>query len=65
MIRFIRGLTLALLAALGNAAQEATNPPGKSLFTFQEAMVPMRDGVRLQTVIMAPTGQESKAPGQE
>src|SRR5689334_9854345 len=32
------------------------------LFTFQEVMIPVRDGVRLQTVIMAPANQAGPLP---
>src|SRR5271157_1227397 len=31
-------------------------------FTFQEVMVPMRDGVRLQTVILTPKDQKEPLP---
>jgi uncharacterized protein len=33
-----------------------------AMFTFQEVMVPMRDGVRLQTVILTPTNASAPLP---
>jgi putative CocE/NonD family hydrolase len=58
--------TLALLALLtplsavpatARQSQQASAP-----FTYQEVMVPMRDGARLQTVILRPTGKTGKLP---
>jgi putative CocE/NonD family hydrolase len=43
------------LSAIGAARQ---SPP----FTFQEVMIPMRDGVRLQTVILTPTDRSEPMP---
>ena len=38
-------------------------PPVKDpIFTYQEVMIPMRDGVRLQTVILAPVNQSGPLP---
>jgi putative CocE/NonD family hydrolase len=58
-------LGLSVLLALSAAAQEAApaqqpakTPPVK----FQEVMVPMRDGVRLQTVILTPVDQQRPLP---
>ncbi len=48
--------TLALAAALQSAA--ATPAP----FTFREVMVPVRDGVHLQTVILTPVNQTAPLP---
>jgi putative CocE/NonD family hydrolase len=48
-----------LLSAHGAEAQQ---PAEKPAFTFQEVMVPMRDGVRLQTVILAPSNQQGPLP---
>src|SRR5580698_6684106 len=36
------------------AAQTPQQPEAKPLFNFQEVMIPVRDGVHLQTVILAP-----------
>ena len=40
----------------------ASTAPATPLFDYQEVMVPMRDGVRLQTVIMRPHGIEAPLP---
>jgi uncharacterized protein len=53
-----RLLVLAfVLSAPGLYAQQSS-----SLFTFQEVMIPVRDGVHLQTVIMAPANQTGPLP---
>ncbi len=57
-LSFIIVVLLAPLAFLGQ-----TPPPApKPLFNFQEVMVPVRDGVRLQTVILTPVGQTEPLP---
>src|SRR5215471_9916722 len=48
---------LLIAAWLTAAATWAQSP-----FRFQEVMIPMRDGARLQTVILAPTGQNGPLP---
>ena len=48
-----------LLWANGVHAQQ---PATKPAFTFQEVMIPMRDGVHLQTVILAPSEQKAPLP---
>ena len=48
-----------LLLANGAYAQQ---PAAKPAFTFQEVMIPMRDGVHLQTVILAPSDQKAPLP---
>ncbi len=53
---------LALLLAVSAAAQEGSQPPAKPLFKLQEVMVPMRDGVHLQTVILTPVEQRGPLP---
>lgn len=56
-------ITLALLALASSAASAmAQTPPGQTIstqgaFTFEEVMVPMRDGAKLQTVILRPAGK--------
>jgi hypothetical protein len=58
----------ALLAAIPAHARPQPSPPvispppPASLFTWQEVMVPMRDGVKLQTVILTPVGQKGPLP---
>jgi len=54
-----RSLVLWLACAAPLVAQQPASPP---VFTFQEAMVPVRDGVHLQTVILAPANQSGPLP---
>src|SRR2546425_7626369 len=49
----------ALLVAANAPAQQAAPQPG---FTFQEVMIPVRDGVHLQTVILTPTDKTGPLP---
>jgi uncharacterized protein len=54
---------LAVLLGIAAAAQEtAPAPPAKPLFKLQEVMIPVRDGVRLQTVILTPLDQHGPLP---
>lgn len=46
-------------AATGHGAETAPTVP---LFDFQEVMIPMRDGVQLQTVVVRPHGIEPPLP---
>lgn len=48
-----------LLWADGVHAQQ---PSAKPAFTFEEVMIPMRDGVHLQTVILTPSDQKAPLP---
>src|SRR5277367_40913 len=43
-----------LLCAISSSAQQTPPPVAKPLFTLQEVMIPVRDGVRLQTAILTP-----------
>jgi hypothetical protein len=59
----------AMSACWASAVAQPTAPPivvtipvPAPLFTYQEVMVPMRDGVRLQTVIMTPTNAKGPLP---
>jgi putative CocE/NonD family hydrolase len=54
-VLFLVGVPLA-------AGQEAPPPAAQPLFKYQEVMVPVRDGVHLQTVIMAPLNQNKPLP---
>jgi len=51
-----------IIGALLASAARAQQPPPAPVFTFQEVMVPVRDGVRLQTVILAPANQSGPLP---
>ena len=45
-------------AAHTSAPQSAANP----LFKLQEVMIPVRDGVRLQTAVLTPVDQQGPLP---
>jgi putative CocE/NonD family hydrolase len=54
---------LPLLFAISAAApQTPPQPEPKPLFKFQEVMIPVRDGVHLQTVILTPVDQQEPLP---
>lgn len=55
---------LRVLLIIAAAAQEVASPqkPAKPLFKFQEVMVPVRDGVHLQTVILTPIDRQGPLP---
>lgn len=57
-------ISLAVWLGVCAAAQEAAPapPPAKPLFKLQEVMIPMRDGVHLQTVILTPVDQQGPLP---
>ena len=57
--RLYLGLCAALVVAPLAVAQDA---PPKAPLLWQEAMVPMRDGKKLQTVILTPAGQTGPLP---
>ena len=57
--RVLAGLCFALSATATAAAQDA---PPKSPFLWQEVMIPMRDGAKLQTVILTPASQTGPLP---
>src|SRR5947209_2029659 len=62
MPRYRFAVVLLLLVLVGcrpNAAGQTSNKP---LFKFQEVMVPVRDGVHLQTVILTPVDQSGPLP---
>src|SRR6185436_15931120 len=53
-------VSIAMLLLAGGV--QAQQSPAKLAFTFEEVMVPMRDGVHLQTVILAPSDQKEPLP---
>ena len=57
-------LLLLMTAVAPPAAQEAPPPAGspKALFHRREVMVPVRDGIHLQTVILTPVDQQDALP---
>ena len=52
--------TLFLTVVMALSAFGQTEPP--PVFTFQEVMIPVRDGVHLQTVILTPVNQTGPLP---
>jgi uncharacterized protein len=62
--RFPSPLSVLFFLLVSVAAQQPTQQPQpKPLFTFQEVMIPVRDGIRLQTVILTPIGQKGDQHG--
>ena len=57
-ISLYTGVAVLLLAHVVQAQQPAAKPA----FAFEEVMVPMRDGVHLQTVILTPSDQQGPLP---
>jgi putative CocE/NonD family hydrolase len=52
----------ALPMAAAPARQQTSAAVAEFPFTYQEVMVPMRDGAKLQTVIIRPSGKTGKLP---
>ena len=59
-LRFL--LVLICLPAVAQQSPQAPSPAGKAVFTLQEVMIPVRDGVHLQTVILTPVDQQGPLP---
>ena len=59
-MRITRIVFVALLFAVPAASQR--QPTTQPIFSYQEVMIPVRDGVRLQTVILAPTNATKPLP---
>ncbi|MDF7777701.1 CocE/NonD family hydrolase [Sphingomonas sp. AOB5] len=66
MRRLLVSVALAALAIpLGSTSAPARTPAStqaEAPFTFEEVMIPMRDGTKLQTVILRPRGATGKLP---
>jgi hypothetical protein len=60
-LRLSRVVLFFLIFTISLAAQE-NQPAAKPPFKLQEVMVPVRDGVRLQTAILTPVGQNGPLP---
>lgn len=58
ILRFI----LPFFIVVSAAAQQAPQSTAKPIFKLQEAMIPVRDGVRLQTAILIPVDQHGPLP---
>jgi hypothetical protein len=61
-VRSALRLGLSLVIAISAAAQETQQPHAKPPFNYQEVMIPVRDGVHLQTAILAPIDQSGPLP---
>ena len=61
MMRY-RPSLLAALVVLSAHTVTAQQPTGGAVFTLEEVMIPVRDGARLQTVIMRPVGRPEPLP---
>ena len=57
-----RSLILFAFVFFCSTSLTAQQPPAAPLFTFQEVMVPVRDGVHLQTVILKPLNATDPLP---
>src|SRR5438445_10474609 len=55
-------LFLAFFAATAPAQQTAPATPAPPIFTLQEVMIPVRDGVHLQTAIRTPVAVGEPLP---
>ena len=55
-------VSVAVLAGLLAIPAQAQEPAGKAIFKLQEVMIPVRDGVKLQTVILTPVDQHGLLP---
>lgn len=60
--RFLPHFSIVFFLLISAIAQTAPQPEANPLFTYQEVMIPVRDGVHLQTVILAPIDQKGKLP---
>ncbi len=60
-LRFVLPFLLAISAAAQQTPSQPT-PPAKPIFKLEEVMIPVRDGVRLQTVILTPLDQTGPLP---
>ena len=55
-------VVLCAIALWLAAAQENSQQQSKPIFTLKEVMIPVRDGVHLQTVILSPVDQQGPLP---
>jgi uncharacterized protein len=63
MKRFTLPLLALTLSAFAQTQQQASQQPeAKPIFNYQQVMIPMRDGVHLQTVIFTPVDQHGPLP---
>jgi len=62
ILRFGLLLSIATSAIFSSAQQTPQQPTAKPLFKLQEVMIPVRDGVHLQTAILTPLDQKGPLP---
>jgi len=55
-------VVIAVLVGLLAIPPQAQEPAGNPIFKLQEVMIPMRDGVKLQTAILTPVDQQGSLP---
>ena len=60
VLMLVSGLLIAVSAR--SAVTDARAKAAAAPFTFREVMIPMRDGIKLQTVILAPSRQTARLP---
>jgi uncharacterized protein len=60
--RLLNLIPVLLAIAAAQTQPSAPQPEAKPLFKFQEVMIPVRDGVHLQTVILTPLDQKAPLP---
>jgi putative CocE/NonD family hydrolase len=58
----MRPFAAAAAVLIAVATASAQTPAPQAVFTYQEVMIPMRDGVHLQTVILTPVGKSGPLP---
>jgi uncharacterized protein len=62
-LRLVLVLSIGIPVSAQPAAQQpAQQPTAKPVFTIQEVMIPVRDGVHLQTAILTPVDQKGPLP---
>jgi putative CocE/NonD family hydrolase len=61
-VALVMSLVVTLFVLPGNACGQEPASAAKPLFTWREVMIPVRDGVHLQTVILSPVDQKEALP---
>ena len=61
-MRLPLSVILSCVLAICAAAQQQLEPASKPVFKLQEVMIPVRDGVHLQTAILTPLDQKGPLP---
>jgi len=61
-VRLPLSCTLVLLITISAVGQQQIEPAPKPIFKLQQVMIPVRDGVHLQTAILTPIDQKGPLP---